>query len=38
LSIGGGAIEERALRKENDVAVLGGAPGGVKTGDTTANH
>jgi hypothetical protein len=37
LRIGGGAVEERALREEQHFSVLRRAPCGVQTGDTTAD-
>src|SRR5918999_70925 len=37
LRVRSGAVEERALREEHDVAILGGAPGRVKPGDAAAD-
>src|SRR4051812_36902201 len=37
LCIGGGRIEERALREEQHVAALGRAPRGVEAGDARAD-
>src|SRR5687768_4427544 len=37
LSVGGGAIEERSLGEQDDVAVFGGAPGRVEARDTAAD-